>query len=283
MIFEINQYLAEYVKIISLAKKRILKNNFLEKHHVVPKSIDPKLINEKNNVVLLTLKEHHRCHELLPQFLTNTSDKEKMLKAFWIMSHSRNKKFINSQDYEKLKIEYRKSQIGRKLSEKTKKKMSGPRPHMSGKNNPRCKYPVTRKTKEKHSLARKGKNYIELFGPVQSFIIIQKGITKRSISLHGRKRTEYQKKSTSKTLKSKPLLKCSYCDYSTRNKGQLKANHEEFCIYAPYGLEKRKERQKKRQKQKRKCPHCSLLVDPGNYKRHHGKNCKLNDSFWEEW
>jgi len=34
----------------------------------------------------------------------------------------------------------------------------------------------------------------------------------------------------------------------------------------------------------KKCPHCSRLVSTGGSgKRHHFSNCKLNDSFWEEW
>ena len=31
------------------------------------------------------------------------------------------------------------------------------------------------------------------------------------------------------------------------------------------------------------CEHCNLETNKGNYNRWHGKRCKLNDSFWEEW
>ncbi len=36
-------------------------------------------------------------------------------------------------------------------------------------------------------------------------------------------------------------------------------------------------------KKRIKCVHCGVICDNQNAKRWHGDNCKLNDSFWEEW
>ena len=52
-----------------------------ECHHIVPRSIDPSVIKELNNLVHLTLREHYICHLLLPKMLKSTYHYSKMVFA----------------------------------------------------------------------------------------------------------------------------------------------------------------------------------------------------------
>ncbi len=56
-------------------------------------------------------------------------------------------------------------------------------------------------------------------------------------------------------------------------------------MYGVKRTEDWKENQKERIKNEKPilCNHCQRKIDIRNYSRWHGKNCKLNDDFWEEW
>lgn len=76
-------YLKIYNDIIS---SRIKSNrfkgdgNYYEKHHITPKCLGG--TNDKDNMVLLTAKEHFICHYLLCKIYQNNS---KIICAFWLM------------------------------------------------------------------------------------------------------------------------------------------------------------------------------------------------------
>lgn len=123
-----------YQKFIESRKLRKLKENeYTEKHHILPKSLDGS--NEGFNLIKLNAKEHYIAHLILWKAFGG-----KMIAAFWIISNI-NKHNITSKQYEKLKTEHSKN-----LSKKMKGK------HLS------------EKTKNKISKNRKGRSYIEQFG-----------------------------------------------------------------------------------------------------------------------
>lgn len=87
-IFANNKYTRYYFSIIHNAKleKRIKSyDGTLESHHILPKSLGGN--NSKNNLVLLTCKEHYICHLLLTKMVSNDSY-YKMLCAYKRMSNS---------------------------------------------------------------------------------------------------------------------------------------------------------------------------------------------------
>lgn len=86
--FLANKYTTWYFNIVDNARQR--KNNFeyLENHHVVPKSLGGG--DSLDNLVYLTAKEHFVCHRLLTKMTTGTS-KRKMSYALWIMCNAKNK------------------------------------------------------------------------------------------------------------------------------------------------------------------------------------------------
>lgn len=77
-----NKYKFWYFNICDKAKgenRTKNKNIYYEKHHILPRSLGG--TNDKENLVLLTSREHFLCHWLLTKFTIGAS-KRKMLNAF---------------------------------------------------------------------------------------------------------------------------------------------------------------------------------------------------------
>ena len=113
-------YLKIYNNIIekALSEKRNKKNNYFEKHHILPRSLGGNDL--KNNIVLLTAREHFICHALLVEIHRgNYNNFCKMLHAFILMKGESlgQKRYMNSRLYNKIKEEY---SIIRSINEKGK-------------------------------------------------------------------------------------------------------------------------------------------------------------------
>ena len=138
--FKNNKYKSWHDAIINKALNRKIKG-YSEKHHILPRSLGG--LNNKDNIVKLTAKEHFIVHMLLCKF-TKGNAYYKMLYAFKSMcqlinnNHKRDYK-ITSRIAEKLKLEaeknnpvYRndvkakisKANKGRIRSKETRKQMS---------------------------------------------------------------------------------------------------------------------------------------------------------------
>jgi hypothetical protein len=182
-----NKYSRWYFNIIKNAiQESRQKIKFeLEKHHIIPKSLGG--TNKKDNLVLLTHKEHFICHLLLTKF-TEKQEKVKMNLAWYKMA---NVKRYNSRKYqfyrkkmiecisgennpfygkthtkevrEKLKIANLNSGTNKGVpkSEEHKRKLSE---HFKGKKNPKVAEALrgrklSAETKEKISKAGKGRKF----------------------------------------------------------------------------------------------------------------------------
>jgi len=159
-------HLKIYENIIYKAKiqsrKKLRKNQegyiYYEKHHIMPRCLGGK--DEKENLVLLTAREHYICHKLLTYIYPN---EYKLSVAFHYMTHNKKyNNYISSKDYvyakELAAIFF--SYIpnvwkGRKHSDETKKKMKE-----SWKNR-RINKPVSEETKIKIGLKSKGRKLSE--------------------------------------------------------------------------------------------------------------------------
>jgi hypothetical protein len=120
-----NKYTSWYYSIIA---KRQAEPAFgyTEKHHIVPTSLGG--ANSKTNLVRLTAREHFVCHKLLAK-MTVGADRSKMVKAVWILKHTRRSHLpMNSRSFALLREEYARAahatSLGMKASEETKAKMS---------------------------------------------------------------------------------------------------------------------------------------------------------------
>lgn len=85
MIFISNKYTKVYFNIISAARARQLPaDTYTEKHHIIPKSLGGS--NTKDNLVILTAKEHFICHLLLIKMVEDRKSKSKMALAAFMMA-----------------------------------------------------------------------------------------------------------------------------------------------------------------------------------------------------
>jgi hypothetical protein len=98
-----------YNEIIERAKSRGLNKKFLngyfEKHHIIPRCMNGS--NDKDNLVLLTAREHYLCHWLLWKYTKNLL----LFNAYRMMiimkTKYQNREFcISSRQYEIIKTEY---------------------------------------------------------------------------------------------------------------------------------------------------------------------------------
>lgn len=82
---------------------------FYESHHILPKSLFPLWAKRKSNRVLLTLREHYFCHQLLTKIYPTRS----MFAALWQMSIRGSKTVkkprISSLDYARAKENFLKN------------------------------------------------------------------------------------------------------------------------------------------------------------------------------
>lgn len=104
MIFTDNKYTRCYFNIVNRALSRAEGDMYLEKHHIIPKSLGGS--NDKSNLVKLTAKEHFLCHRLLTKMVDDPKAKIKMHNAVFqmtISSKNQNRYKITSRVYTILK------------------------------------------------------------------------------------------------------------------------------------------------------------------------------------
>ncbi len=85
-----NKYSKWYFSIIENARARHLDNVYVEKHHIIPKSMGGDNFTE--NLVNLTAKEHFICHLLLVKMVFD-EHKKKMNYAYWRMCNVSEKRY----------------------------------------------------------------------------------------------------------------------------------------------------------------------------------------------
>lgn len=100
-----------YNQIIQKAKSELrvrTKEHYYENHHIIPRCMGGS--NNKDNLVMLTAKEHFICHQLLCEIYPTN---HQLIHAFWLMANGYTSKSqqrsykISSRLYERLKIKRR--------------------------------------------------------------------------------------------------------------------------------------------------------------------------------
>ena len=98
MLFIDNKYTVWYNSIVNRAQNRTI-SGYVEKHHIIPKSFGGS--NKKENLVVLTAREHYVCHLLLTKMVSG----KYRAKMIFALSLIKSKVKHNSRLYESLKIE----------------------------------------------------------------------------------------------------------------------------------------------------------------------------------
>lgn len=96
---------------------------------------------------------------------------------------------------------------------------------------------------------------------------ISQALKGKPSKLKGVSRPDIVKNKIAETLRGVPK--------SDLHKQNIKLTHVGFAGKTATDEHRAKISAKRLATPKLKCPHCAKLADPGNYKRHHGDNCKL--------
>ncbi len=118
-LFNNNKYTRLYYMIIERAKSRTI-SGYVEKHHIVPKSLGGS--NAKDNIAVLTAREHFIVHRLLPK-MTRGEARTKMVYALWALTvhtskHTKDRHKVTGSLYERIRKEY--STVARSRPPRTK-------------------------------------------------------------------------------------------------------------------------------------------------------------------
>jgi hypothetical protein len=92
-----------YFNLIKKRKNNPPKNCYSEKHHIIPKSLGGK--DFKNNIIILSAREHFIAHLLLSKMFSDKLRKAKMIMAFTMMlvSSKNQKRKISSRYFQYLR------------------------------------------------------------------------------------------------------------------------------------------------------------------------------------
>ena len=126
-----NKYTKIYYRLIEQAQSRMIDTTiYVERHHIIPKSLGGS--NRKENLVILTAREHFICHWLLTKMLFG-EHRQKMLLALSFMQGRNNtqQKYatkITSKVYDKIRKEVAEicniHKHNRTVTDETKRKIS---------------------------------------------------------------------------------------------------------------------------------------------------------------
>lgn len=252
-----NKYTRIYYLIINGAKSksRIKGKIYYENHHIKPKSLSG--TNEKDNLVLLTPREHFICHLLLTK-MTIDIDRIKMIYALRRLANSNI--ILNSRQYDTVrnlhisvlkstpKSESHKRKIsesnkGRKLTEAHKDKLRRPK---SEEHKEKMRQPKT--NKENMGKYERTKEIIKKMS--DSHIGLQVGDKN---PMFGRTHSEEVKKTHSERMKG-----------NQNGKGWI-----------PSEFARAKMSARAKNRKETNCIHCGNSYAGSNYTRWHGDNCKL--------
>jgi hypothetical protein len=216
-------------------KKDNFSSIYYENHHIVPKCLNG--TNNKENLVLLTAREHYIAHKLLTFIYP---DNRKLACAFFRMAHGKNKEIVSLSDYEYAKK--LKSRIP--ISEETKLKMKNA---LNGR--------YVNKTWEE----RYGK---EIASRMKKFMKERTGEKHPCTGTH---RTIETKKKMVKSSEGKKKSKTHCENISKSCKGKTWVER--------YGKEIANQMIEKRKKNEKPCEYCKKLISPNVFERHM-KKCK---------
>lgn len=224
-----------YDQIIERAKSENRQKGggvYYEKHHIVPSCLGGS--NDKENLVLLTAREHFLCHWLLHEIYPNNT---KLSIAFWMMCNVKDKnqdRYIPSSRI-----------VGYALE--NFKNLRGPL------------HPCYGRKASEEEIQRKRDRFIGDKNPAKRLEVREK-IRQSALGRKGPKHTEEFKKRLGEMRKGdkNPMAILA--------KKGLTKEHRDNISKSQIGI--------KRPHSKVECPHCKLVGGKANMVRYHFDNCK---------
>lgn len=150
--FNDSKYSDWYYTLMDMGRRDNTESSvYYEKHHVIPRSMGGD--NSKTNIVALTPRQHYVAHLLLTKMCIDKSDRLSMIRAWWVLKHTRGQRVSNSRLFATLREEYSKAaraaRIGKKHSDETRNKISANHACVKGANNPNYGKITSESTKQK--------------------------------------------------------------------------------------------------------------------------------------
>lgn len=205
--FSQNKYTRWYYKIVNRAQTRAVENGqYYERHHIVPRSLGG--LNNKENLVYLTAREHFIAHWLLTK-MTQGADQKKMAYACKQMMHShapsQERYRINGKTYQSLRQNLNETLKGREFTAEWQAKLKSAAQKRAANEDKKAKQ-LRRENMIKANKSRKGEKRSWMQGSKNYFF--GKKLTGESNSFYGKKHSE----ETLKKLKQpKPKFQCCHC------------------------------------------------------------------------
>jgi len=142
-----NKYRAWYLSLMDKAKQRGVITGYVERHHIVPRSLGGP--HTRENIVVLTYREHFLAHWLLTKFTAGSALKSMRL----VMGHlarAKEGRIIASWQYAVAKTILRHSKLGTTTSDEVRAKMS-----IAMRNSQKARIALQRVQRDKDIAARK--------------------------------------------------------------------------------------------------------------------------------
>ena len=246
-----------YDNIIEKAKSenRIKHNGaYYENHHINPRCLGGN--DNKENLVLLTAKEHYLCHKLLTYIYKGNN---KIANAFHRMTFDKHGKHnISSRDY--VYAKWLRSNIPQKSHYDTWLEKYG---EEEAKKRHKEKKEKIKKTMTgvKYSKERREKSALGHIGLKQS----KETCEKRSKSLSGENHPMYGKHLSEKTKQK-----------ISKNNGSRRPEIREKISKSCLGKKLSEETKEKiKNTPKKECKYCNKIIAPSVFSRCHGEKCKF--------
>ena len=235
-----NKYSKWYRNIIEKSKHRTLPiGTYTEKHHVIPRSLGGD--NSKENLVILTAKEHFICHLLLVKMVSK-QDKHRMAYAVWqmTMANGRSRYKMSAKIYELLRKQLSESLTGRTFSKETKRKIGdkskGRKPMLGKKHSEITKKKISESkigipTPKSLETRKKMSDTWKKIAPDRSGV---------KNPMHGKKQSSNTKELISKAnggknngmygkYKNSPIVQCPHCGKEGKDGPNFNRWHFNYC------------------------------------------------------
>jgi len=119
-----NEHTALYYKLVTECLNRTIPSEYIERHHILPKSFKLGGEIDKTNLVHFTFEEHFRAHEALSKMFSDIRLRKKMEHALGYMQKDKHgNRILTAEQYSIACEAKRNAQSGHEHSEETKRKI----------------------------------------------------------------------------------------------------------------------------------------------------------------
>ena len=259
-----NKYTKWYNLIIANAQQRV-STGYIEKHHIIPRSLGG--VDDLDNIVGLTAREHFICHLLLTKITTgHYLELMRFAVGKFIQAAPGQERRFTSWEYKKIRENISLARTGKEHSDESKKKISAKRKGRAPWNKGLTGFT--------HSAESNKKRSDTLFGRVRSAEFCQKVATSKKghkAGMTGKHHGENFSKQTKAAWEEKRAS-----GYVSPLKYKPKSERSNAHIENLANANKLNGKKRKGTHQKQlTCPHCDITGGAGALKRYHFDNCKV--------